>query len=96
MRDIPKGVYPVTDQTIEPIAVPLSKGHLLVGCSQSSFYKTWIGEGWVQPVDLGGRGESVIIDEVRAAMRKRADAIRSGTIVPPIRSARGKKQAAAT
>jgi hypothetical protein len=83
----------VTDQIIEPLAVPVAKGHLLVGGSQSSFYKIWIGEGWVKPVDLGGRGQSVIVDEVKAAMRRRADAIRCGEIIPPIRSARGKKQA---
>jgi hypothetical protein len=81
----------VTDQTIEPIAIPISKAHLMVGCSQSTFYKFWIGEGLVKPVDLGGRGQSVIVDEVKAAMLKRAEAIRSGAIVPPIRSARGKK-----
>jgi hypothetical protein len=83
----------VADQITEPLAVPVSKGHLLVGVSQSSFYAKWIGEGWVMPVDLGGRGQSVIVDEVRAAMRKRAEGIRSGAIVPPIRSARGKKAA---
>lgn len=85
----------MADQTIvevEPIAVPLSKGHELVGVSQSSFYKIWIGEGWVEPVDLGGRGQSLLVAEVRAAAIKRAEAIRSGAIVPPIRSARGKKQ----
>jgi hypothetical protein len=82
----------VSDQIIEPLAVPVAKGHLLVGGSQSSFYKIWIGEGWVKPVDLGGRGQSVIVEEVKAAMRKRAEAIRSGAIVPPIRSARGRKQ----
>ncbi|MGO9717256.1 MAG: hypothetical protein ACLPV2_09815 [Steroidobacteraceae bacterium] len=83
----------MTDQKIEPLAVPLSKGHLLVGVSQSSFYAKWIGEGWVKPVDLGGRGQSVLVEEVRAAMRKRAEAIRSGEIVPPIRSARGRSKA---
>ena len=77
-----------TEQIIEPLAVPLSKGHLLVGCSSSAFYKTWLGEGWVKSVDLGGRGESVIVEEVKAAMRKRAEAIRTGKIIPPIRSAR--------
>jgi hypothetical protein len=76
--------------TIEPLAVPVAKAHLLVGCSQSTFYKIWVGEGWISPVDLGGRGQSVIVDEVREAMRKRAEAIRAGAIVPPIRSARGK------
>jgi hypothetical protein len=83
----------VTDQVIEPLAVPVSKGHQLVGGSQSSFYKIWIGEGWVKPVDLGGRGQSVIVEEVKAAMIKRAEAIRSGEIVPPIRSSRGQRRA---
>lgn len=81
------------DQAIEPIAVPISKGHLLVGCSQSSFYKIWIGEGWVRPVDLGGRGESVLVSEVREAALKRAEAIRAGNIIPPVRSARGRRSA---
>lgn len=81
------------NQAIEPIAVPISKGHLLVGCSQSSFYKIWIGEGWVKSVDLGGRGESVLVSEVRAAALKRAEAIRAGEIVPPVRSARGRRSA---
>jgi hypothetical protein len=83
----------VTDQIIEPLAVPLSKGHLLVGCSQSAFYDKWIGEGWIKPVDLGGRGRSVIVEEVKAAMHKRAEAIRSGAIIPPIRTARGRTAA---
>jgi hypothetical protein len=80
---------------IEPLAVPVAKAHLLIGCSQSTFYKIWIHEGWVAPVDLGGRGRSVIVDELRAAMQKRAEAIRAGAIVPPIRSARGKRKACA-
>lgn len=85
----------MADQISEPFAVPLSKGHLLVGVSKSCFYAKWIGEGWIKPVDLGGRGQSVIVEEVKAAMQKRAEAIRSGEIIPPIRSARGKKRSAA-
>jgi hypothetical protein len=94
VASVATGAPHVTDQTIEPLAVPITKGHQLVGGSQSSFYKTWIGEGWVKPVDLGGRGQCVIVAEVKAAMLKRAEAIRSGEIVPPIRSARGKKSLA--
>lgn len=80
----------------EPLTVPLQNAHELLGSgSRSQFRKTFVDTGLVVPVDMGARGLSVLVDEVRAAVRKRADMIRSGEIVPPIRSARGKKQTVA-
>ncbi len=70
---------------IEPIAVPLMAAGDLVGCSRTQFKKIFVDEGLVRPVDLGARGLSVIVSELRDAVHKRAEAIRSGAIVPPIR-----------
>jgi hypothetical protein len=77
----------VNEIAIDPLAVPVSQAHKLVGGSRSQFYKVWIGEGWVKPIDLGGRGESVIVREVEDAIRHRAEQIRSGTVKPPKRAA---------
>jgi hypothetical protein len=80
----------------EPVAIPLVRAHELVGCSRTQFAKIWVESGLIQPVDLGGRGRSVILAELQAAIKKRTEAIRSGEIVPPIRSARGRRTAQPT
>jgi hypothetical protein len=82
----------VIDQ-VKPIAIPLMHAHQLVGCARTQFKKIFVDEGWVKPVDMGARGLSVIVAEVEEAVRKRAAMIRSGEIVPPIRSSRGKRAA---
>jgi hypothetical protein len=79
------------DTPLAPIAVPVSQAHKLVGGSRSQFYKVWIAQGWIKPIDLGGRGASVIVDEVKQAVRNRAEQIRSGAVTPPKRSARALK-----
>jgi hypothetical protein len=78
-------------EQIKPIAIPLQDAHQLVGCARTQFKKIFVDEGWVKPVDMGARGLSVIVAEVEEAVRKRAAMIRSGEIVPPVRSSRGKR-----
>lgn len=87
--------HQVIDQ-IKPITVPLMNAHHLVGSgSRTQFKKVFVDSGLVKPVDMGARGLSVIVAEVEDAVRKRAAMIRSGEIVPPIRSSRGKRAIAA-
>jgi hypothetical protein len=82
----------VTDQ-IRPLTVPLVSAHELVGSgSRTQFKKVFVDSGLVKPVDMGARGLSVIVAEVEDAVRKRAEMIRSGALIAPIRSSRGKKQ----
>jgi hypothetical protein len=83
----------VIDQ-IKPIAIPLMQAHQLVGCSRTQFKKIFVDGDLIEPVDMGARGLSVIVAEVEEAVRKRAAMIRSGEIVPPVRSSRGKRAAA--
>ena len=78
---------------VKPIAIPLMQAHELVGCSRTQFKKIFVDGGLIQPADMGARGLSVIVAEVEDAVRKRAAMIRSGEIVPPIRSSRGKRAA---
>jgi hypothetical protein len=79
---------------IKPISIPLVRAHELVGAgSRTQFKKIFVDTGLVEPVDMGARGLSVLVAEVEDAVRKRAAMIRSGEIVPPIRSSRGKKAA---
>jgi predicted DNA-binding transcriptional regulator AlpA len=80
---------------VKPIAIPLMQAHQLVGCSRTQFKKIFVDEHLIKPVDMGARGLSVIVTEVEEAVRKRTAMIRSGEIVPPIRSSRGKRAAAA-
>jgi hypothetical protein len=82
----------VIDQ-VKPIAIPLMQAHLLVGSSRTQFKKIFVDGGLIDPVDMGARGLSVIVAEVEEAVRKRAAMIRSGEIIPPIRSSRGKRTA---
>lgn len=82
-------------EQVKPISIPLMRAHELVGCSRTQFKKIFVDGGLIDPVDMGARGLSVIVAEVEVAIHKRAEAIRSGAIVPPIRSSRGKRQAAA-
>lgn len=82
------------DQSIKKVAVPAAQGHHITGGSKSGFYKIWIGEGWVKPVDLGCRGQSVIVAEVEAAILKRAEMVRAGQIPSSIRNAGAKTGAA--
>jgi hypothetical protein len=80
--------------TPKPISIPLVRAHELLGSgSRTQFKKIFVDSGLVTPVDLGGRGLSVIVAELEAAVQKRAEAIRSGEIIPPVRSARGRKLA---
>jgi hypothetical protein len=84
-------------QVINPLTVPLMNAHELVGSgSRTQFKKVFVDSGLVKPVDMGARGLSVIVEEVKDAVRKRAEAIRSGEIIPPVRSSRGKRQQTAT
>jgi hypothetical protein len=80
----------VIDQ-VKPIAIPLMQAHQLVGCSRTQFKKIFVDGDLIEPVDMGARGLSVIVAEVEDAVRKRAAMIRSGEIIPPIRSSRGKR-----
>jgi hypothetical protein len=80
----------VDKSSVEPVSIPASRGFEITGGSKSDFYKTWIGEGWVKPVDLGCRGQSVIVAEVKAAVLKRTEMIRSGEIQPRVRNAGAK------
>jgi hypothetical protein len=85
----------VIDQIKPPLTVSLTKAHEFLGAgSRTQFKKTWVDSGLVKPVDMGGRGLSIIVAELEEAVRKRAEMIRSGELVPPIRSSRGKKAAA--
>ena len=88
----------MTDQTQpKPLSVPLARAHEVVGgISRTQFAKVYVHSGEVEPVDLGARGLSVFVDELEAAVRRRAEKIRSGELVPPIRSSRGKKRALVT
>lgn len=54
---------------IEPIAVSIPQAAQIVGVSRAKFYQHWINGGLVQPVDLGARGRSVRLDELRAAVQ---------------------------
>jgi hypothetical protein len=82
----------VTD-AIKRLTMPLVEAHELVGSgSRTQFKKIFVDSGLVKPVDMGARGLSVIIAEVEDAVRKRADMIRSGELVPPIRTAKGRKK----
>jgi predicted DNA-binding transcriptional regulator AlpA len=58
----------MNDPVIEPIAIPIRKAAEIVGCSRPQFYKHWIGRGLVKPVDLGARGKSIILEQLRAAI----------------------------
>lgn len=79
---------------IKPLTVPLVSAHQLLGSgSRTQFKKMFVDTGLVEPVDMGARGLSVIVAEVEEAVVKRAAMIRSGEIVPPIRSSRGKRAA---
>lgn len=78
---------------LKPIAIPLARAHELVGCSRTQFSKVWVDGGLVKPLDMGGRGLSVLLSELETAIEKRAAAIRSGELVPPIRSSRGRAKA---
>jgi hypothetical protein len=82
-------------ETVKRITIPLNEAHQLVGSSRTQFKKIFVDGGLIDPVDMGARGLSVIVAEVEEAVRKRAAMIRSGEIVPPIRSSRGKRAAAA-
>ncbi len=80
---------------LKPIAIPLMRAHQLVGSSRTQIKKIFVDGGLVDPVDMGARGLSVIVSEVEEAVRKRAAMIRSGEIVPPIRSSRRKRSVSA-
>jgi hypothetical protein len=79
-------------EQIKPIAIPLMQAHQLVGCSRTQFKKIFVDGDLIVPIDLGGRGLSIIVAEVEDAVLKRAAMIRSGELVPPIRSSRGKRR----
>jgi hypothetical protein len=80
----------VEDQVVqmEPIAVSCRRAAELIGCSRPSFYKHWIAQGWIRTVDLAGRGQCVLVSELRAAVEKRAADQASGAVVPPQRTGR--------
>lgn len=56
----------------DSIAVPCRKAAQLVGISRTQFYKRFVWTNLVQTYDLGGRGRSVKVDELRAAVEKLA------------------------
>jgi hypothetical protein len=79
-------------EQIKPITVPLARAHELLGSgTRTQFKKVFVDTGLIQPVDMGGRGLSVIVSELEAAVLKRAEAIRTGSLVPPIRNSRGRR-----
>ena len=73
---------------MEPIAVSCRRAAELIGCSRPSFYKHWIALGWIQTVDLGARGQCVLIEDLKAAVQKRKEDQASGALVPPKRAGR--------
>ncbi len=81
-------------ESLKPITVPLMNAHELVGSgSRTQFKKVFVDTGLVKPIDMGARGLSVIVAEVEAAVLKRAEDIRSGKLVAPVRNSRGKRPA---
>jgi predicted DNA-binding transcriptional regulator AlpA len=63
--------------TVEKLAVSIPEAAQIVGVSRARFYKLWVHEGLITPVDLGARGNSVILDDLRAALQKRREVIGS-------------------
>jgi predicted DNA-binding transcriptional regulator AlpA len=62
----------VEKPTIEKMAVSIPQAAQIVGVSRAKFYSMWINEGLVKPVDLGARGRSVLLEELKAAIYARA------------------------
>jgi predicted DNA-binding transcriptional regulator AlpA len=55
---------------VERIALSIPEAAQRVGISRAKFYKTWVGGGLVKTVDLGARGQSVLIKELDAAVER--------------------------
>jgi predicted DNA-binding transcriptional regulator AlpA len=66
----------VEKPTIEKLAVSIPQAAQIVGVSRAKFYAMWVNQGLVTPVDLGARGRSVLMDELRAAVNARAQLAR--------------------
>jgi hypothetical protein len=56
------------DFPTEAIAVPVRRAAELVGVSRAQFYKVWVNGGLVRLIDLGARGKSVRVDDLRAVV----------------------------
>jgi hypothetical protein len=57
----------------EPIAVSVRRAAQLVGVSRAQFYKAWINGGLVKLIDLGARGKSVRVDDLRSVIAAKAE-----------------------
>jgi hypothetical protein len=52
----------------EPLAVSVCRAAELVGVSRAQFYKKWVNAGLVPLIDLGARGKSVRVADLRAVV----------------------------
>jgi hypothetical protein len=57
---------------LEKLADSVHNCAVSLGLGVATFREQFIKSGLVTPVDLGGRGESIIISELKAAIEKRA------------------------
>jgi hypothetical protein len=57
---------------MDKIAAPIPEAAALVGLGVSTLRRLYIKTGLVVPVDLGGRGLSILLDDLRAAIKRRA------------------------
>lgn len=61
-----------TDPT-GPLAVSIARAAEMIGISRSQIYKEFIWTGELPTADLGARGKSVLVDDLQAAIRRRAN-----------------------
>jgi len=60
------------------IAVPVRRAAEMVGVSRAQFYKVWVHGGLVKLIDVGARGKSVRVDDLRAVVADRQSAVAKG------------------
>jgi hypothetical protein len=62
----------MNDFPTDQIAVTVRRAAELVGVSRAQFYKVWIHGGLVKLIDLGARGKSVRVADLRSVVASKA------------------------
>jgi hypothetical protein len=79
---------------MDKIAAAIPVAAELVGISESALRNNFIRTGLVVPVDLGGRGESIILADLRAAVERKAAEQRADPSLKKMRNSNATQLAA--